>query len=69
MICPEQEICQTVSGKFTHADAGQMDLYLNYARIHRMHEDEDPPAGLILCSQKDEAVARYALDRIMCRNH
>lgn len=49
-------------GKFTHADAGQMHLYLNYARDHWMHEDENPPVGLILCSQKDEAVARYALD-------
>ena len=49
-------------GKFTHADAGQMHLYLNYAREHWMHEDENPRVGLILCSQKDEAVARYALD-------
>ena len=49
-------------GKFTHADAGQMHLYLNYAREHWMHEDENPPVGLILCSQKDEAVAQYALD-------
>lgn len=49
-------------GKFTHADAGQMHLYLNYAREHWMHEDENPPVGLILCSQKDEAVVRYALD-------
>lgn len=49
-------------GKFTHADAGQMHLYLNYPREHWMHDDENPPVGLILCSQKDEAVARYALD-------
>ena len=49
-------------GKFTHADAGQMHLYLNYAREHWMHEDENPPVGLILCAHKDEAVARYALD-------
>ena len=49
-------------GKFTHADAGQMHLYLNYAREHWVHEDENPPVGLILCSQKDEAVARYALE-------
>ena len=35
-------------GKFTHADAGQMHLYLNYAREHWMHEDENPPVGLIL---------------------
>ena len=49
-------------GRFTHADAGQMHLYLNYAREHWTHEDENPPVGLILCSQKDEAIARYALD-------
>ena len=48
-------------GKFTHADAGQMNLYLNYARKNWMHEDENPPVGLILCSQRDEAVAQYAL--------
>ena len=49
-------------GEFTHADAGQMHLYLNYAREHWMHEEENPPVGLILCAQKDEAVARYALE-------
>ena len=49
-------------GKFTHADAGQMHLYLNYAREHWMHEGENPPVGLILCSHKDAAVARYALE-------
>lgn len=49
-------------GKFTHADAGQMHLYLNYAREHWTHADENPPVGLILCAQKDEAVARYALE-------
>ncbi len=49
-------------GKFTHADAGQMHMYLNYAREHWTRSDENPPVGLILCSQKDEAIARYALD-------
>src|SRR5438874_2437201 len=49
-------------GRFTHADAGQMHMYLNYAREHWTRTDENPPVGLILCTQKDEAVARYALD-------
>src|SRR5271157_5088654 len=49
-------------GKFTHADSGQMHLYLNFAREHWMNEGENPPVGLILCAQKDEAVARYALE-------
>jgi len=51
-------------GKFTHADAGQMHLYLNYASEHWTHPDENPPVGLILCAQKDHAVAHYALDRL-----
>lgn len=48
-------------GKFTHADAGQMNLYLNYARGHWAHSEENPPVGLILCAKGDEAVAHYAL--------
>ncbi len=48
-------------GRFTHADAGQMNLYLNYAREHWAIEGENPPVGLILCAHRDEAVARYAL--------
>jgi len=49
-------------GKFTHADAGQMHLYLNYAREHWMQQDENPPVGLILCAEKDDAIAKYALE-------
>jgi predicted nuclease of restriction endonuclease-like (RecB) superfamily len=49
-------------GKFTHADAGQMHLYLNYAREHWMQADENPPVGLILCAEKDDAIAKYALE-------
>lgn len=49
-------------GEFTHADAGQMHLYLNYAREHWAYPGENPPVGLILCNKKDEAVAKYALD-------
>ena len=51
-------------GKFTHADAGQMNLYLNYAREHWTHPHENPPVGLILCSEKDAAVAHYALGNL-----
>ena len=51
-------------GKFTPADAGQMNLYLNYAREHWTHPHENPPVGLILCSEKDAAVAHYALGNL-----
>ncbi|MCW7541659.1 PDDEXK nuclease domain-containing protein [Aquabacterium sp. A7-Y] len=49
-------------GKFSYADAGQMHLYLNYAREHWMKPDENPPVGLILCAAKGAAEARYALE-------
>ncbi|MGH8468879.1 MAG: PDDEXK nuclease domain-containing protein [Gammaproteobacteria bacterium] len=51
-------------GRFTHADAGQMHTYLNYAAERWTRSEENPPVGLILCAQKDEALARYALDNL-----
>jgi len=51
-------------GKFSYADAGQMHLYLNYAREHWMKPGENPPVGLILCAQKGAAEAHYALDNL-----
>ncbi len=51
-------------GKFTHADAGQMNLYLNYAREHLVEPGENEPVGLILCSAKDNAVVHYAMGGI-----
>ncbi|MBN8765796.1 MAG: DUF1016 family protein [Thiobacillus sp.] len=49
-------------GKFGYADAGQMHLYLNYAREHWMKPGENPPVGLILCAEKGAAEAHYALE-------
>jgi len=51
-------------GRFTHADAGQMHVYLNYAAEHWTRSDENPPVGLILCAQRHAALARYALDNL-----
>ena len=46
-------------GTLDHADAGQMHLYLSYAREHWTHEGENPPVGIILCSSADTALARF----------
>ncbi|WP_238389484.1 PDDEXK nuclease domain-containing protein [Urbifossiella limnaea] len=54
-------------GAFTHADAGQMNLYLNYAREHLVVAGEADPVGLILCSDKDDAVVHYAMGGINAR--
>lgn len=54
-------------GKFTHADAGQMNLYLNYVREHMIERGESEPVGLILCSAKNDAVVHYAMGGIAAK--
>lgn len=51
-------------GRFTHADAGQMHLYLNYAREHWSQPEENPPVGIILCAGKGGSLVRYATDNL-----
>jgi len=53
------------TGKMDHADVGQMNLYINYAAEHLTLPDENPPVGLILCSQPNAAVAHYAMNRLI----
>jgi predicted nuclease of restriction endonuclease-like (RecB) superfamily len=54
-------------GKFSHADAGQMNLYLNYAKEHLMLPGEADPVGIILCGRKNEAVVKYATGGIKAK--
>ncbi|MFT3821210.1 MAG: PDDEXK nuclease domain-containing protein [Rubrivivax sp.] len=49
-------------GRFSHADAGQMHMYLNYAREHWLKPGENPPVGLVLCTSKGSNEAHYALE-------
>ena len=49
-------------GRFSHADAGQMHMYLNYAREHWMKPGENPLVGLVLCTNKGSNEAHYALE-------
>ena len=51
-------------GKLTHADVGQMHLYLSYAQAHWTHASENPPVGLILCSSAGKNLVRYTLDNL-----
>ena len=48
-------------GKLTHQDLGQMQMYVNYYQRELTAPDENPPIGIVLCTDKSEAVVRYAL--------
>ncbi|MEI6753333.1 MAG: PDDEXK nuclease domain-containing protein [Paludibacter sp.] len=47
-------------GEFTHADAGQMNMYLNYYAENETIDSDNPPVGIILCASKNENLVRYA---------
>ena len=48
-------------GKLTHGDVGQMDSYIRMFDVLYRNEDDNPTLGIILCSQKNEAIARYSV--------
>lgn len=47
-------------GEFDHADAGQMNMYLNYFKENETEKGDNNPVGIILCSGKNEALVKYA---------
>ena len=49
------------TGKLTHQDLGQLQLYVNYYDRERRTEGDNPTLGLILCADKNDAVVRYTL--------
>lgn len=48
-------------GKLTHQDIGQMDGYVRMYEEHGKAKDDNPTIGLILCSEKNAAVAKYSV--------
>jgi len=47
-------------GKFSHSDAGQMNVYLNYYKKNESTPGDNPPIGIILCAQKSDSLVEYA---------
>jgi len=45
---------------FQHTDAGQMNFYLNYWKDQEMTEGDNPPVGLLLCTDKENTKVEYA---------
>jgi predicted nuclease of restriction endonuclease-like (RecB) superfamily len=48
-------------GKLTHGDLGQMQLYVNFYDLERRTEGDNPTLGLVLCTDKNDAVVKYLL--------
>jgi predicted nuclease of restriction endonuclease-like (RecB) superfamily len=50
-------------GKLAHQDLGQLQLYVNYFDEERRSTGDQATLGLILCTDKNEAVVRYTLGK------
>jgi predicted nuclease of restriction endonuclease-like (RecB) superfamily len=48
-------------GKLTHQDIGQMDSYVRMFEAHFKVQGDNPTIGLVLCSEKNEAIAKYSV--------
>lgn len=48
-------------GKLTHGDLGQVQLYVNYYDREKRTAGDNPTLGLILCTDKNDAVVKYTL--------
>jgi predicted nuclease of restriction endonuclease-like (RecB) superfamily len=47
--------------KFSHENLGQLNTYVNWYRRHMMTEGDNPPVGILLCTDKNHALVEYAL--------
>ncbi len=45
---------------FKPADAGQMNFYVNWCKANLMQPGDNPPVGILLCSDKDGAEVEFA---------
>jgi predicted nuclease of restriction endonuclease-like (RecB) superfamily len=46
---------------FSHENIGQLNTYVSWYRKHMMTAGDNPPVGILLCTQKDHALVEYAL--------
>ena len=49
------------TGKLTHQDIGQMDMYVRMFDDLKRGVDDNPTIGIILCTDKDETIVKYSV--------
>jgi predicted nuclease of restriction endonuclease-like (RecB) superfamily len=56
-------IVEIKTGKITHQDIGQLQMYVNYHDRYEKKEHENPTIGILLCSDKNDAVVKISLPK------
>ena len=54
-------IVELKTGKLTHQDIGQLDMYVRMYDDLKKQETDNPPIGLLLCTDTDSTVIKYSV--------
>ena len=54
-------VIELKTGKLTHQDLGQLQMYVNYYDRNEKLPDENPTIGILLCTRKNETLVRTTL--------
>ena len=47
--------------QFSHENIGQLNTYVSWYKRNMMSEGDNPPIGILLCTQRDRTLVEYAL--------
>lgn len=54
-------IIELKNEEFSHENLGQLNAYVAYYKENEMHEGDNPPVGILLCTKKGPKMVEYAL--------
>lgn len=54
-------ICELKNDEFKHEYLGQLNAYVSYYRENEMHDGDNPPVGILLCTKKGKKMVEYAI--------
>ena len=54
-------VVELKTGKLTHQDLGQLQMYVNYYDRYEKTDDENPTIGILLCTEKNNTAVKLAL--------
>ncbi len=54
-------IVELKNDEFRHEYLGQLNAYVSYYKENEMHEGDNPPIGILLCTRKGKKMVEYAL--------
>lgn len=53
-------IIELKSKKLNYTDLAQLNMYVNYYKANMMHEGDNPPVGILLCTEAGKEMVEYA---------